>query len=317
MNKDVFMPLGLYCMVLLCKDTPSKNGEVEIGMESFNMDTAKQISRWGLPKEREDEESEQSTKIKLLRPIRLTSGRTTADTMPLDIAPLVYPGLEDMVARPEIKRDENFKDRLLRNKEFVADYFDRRARAEYAGNNPDSALTKAGAETPEFRNRFADPNHPCNNGHLFSLVTGGKYVAQPRGRRSRLREVGEDGKLKPKIKQEHKIRGPISLITHPIRKVMTPNILYLTIVNLPSEQEMAEARQEMGLDQKGLKEMLAQYAEARTAGADRGEYPHYAEARTASGSREEIIHEISAQPTEATTASGSRGEHPVHELSGH
>ena len=265
MNKDVFMPLGLYAMVLLCKDEPTKSGEVEFGMQSVDLDTAKHISKWGLPKEDEDEVTEQSRKTKILRPIRLASGRTNADAMPLQIAPLIYPGLEDMIERPQIKRDEGFKDKLMRNKEFVADYFDRRARAEYAGNNPDSALTKASADVPEFRNRFADPNHPCNNGHLFSLVTGGKHVAQPRGRRSRLREVGEDGKLKPKIKRKAEIRGPISLLTYPVKKILTPNILYLTIVNLPSEEEMAEARKALGIDQKGLKDLIAQDAEARRA----------------------------------------------------
>lgn len=256
------MPLGLYVMVLMCKDEPGKTGEVEFGMEAVNMDTAKQISKWGLPKEHKDDILDQSTKIKLLRPIRMASGRTTAETMPLEISPLIYPGLEDMIERPQIKRDESFKNRLLRNKEFVADYFDRRARADYAGNNPDSALTKASATVPEFRNRFADPNHPCNNGHLFSLITGGNYVAQPRGRRSRLREVGEDGKLKPRVKQEIKIRGPISLAMYPVKKIMTPNVLYLTIVNLPTQEELDDARIQLGLDSKGIKEMLAEYAKA-------------------------------------------------------
>ncbi|KAF2027192.1 hypothetical protein EK21DRAFT_18480, partial [Setomelanomma holmii] len=239
-NKDVFMPLGLYAMVLMYKDEPSKSGETEFGMEDFNMDTAKQASKWGLPGE-----VPQSSRAKIFRPIRLTSGRTTADNQPLEIAPLIYPGLEDMIERPNVKRNESFKDRLLRNKDFVGDYFDRRARANYAGNNPDSTLAKAGGDMPEFHNRFADPNHPCNNGHLISLVTGGKIVAQPRGRRPQLREKGEDGKLKPEVKRENKIRGPVSLITYPVRKVMTPNILYLTIVNLPSEAELAAARQQL------------------------------------------------------------------------
>ena len=256
------MPLGLYAMILLCKDTLSKPGEVEFGIDSVNMETAKQISKWGLPTEAEDDTLEQSTSLKLLRPIRLASGRTNVDAMPLEVAALIYPGLEDMVERPQIQRDECFKDRLMRNKAFVADYFDRRARAEYAGNNPDSALTKVAGDVPEFRNRFADPNHPCNNGHLFSLVTGGKYVAQPRGRRNMLREVGEDGKLKPKVKQEHKIRGPISLVTHPIRKALTPNILYLTIVNLPSDEEITAARQALGIHRKSSKDMLAEHAQA-------------------------------------------------------
>ncbi|KAF2661995.1 hypothetical protein K491DRAFT_686979 [Lophiostoma macrostomum CBS 122681] len=258
MNRDVFMPLGLYCMVLLNKETPVKPNEVEFGMQEVDMETAKQISKWGLPKKDEDDELNVSKKAKILRPIRLVSGKTDANTTPMMIAPLLYPGLEDMMERPQIKRDESFKERLLRNREFVAEYFDRRARADYAGNNPDSALTKASADMPEFHSRFADPNHPCNNGHLFSLVTGGKYVAQPRGRRSHLREVGEDGKLKPKIKQDRKIRGPLSLIGYGVRKVVTPNILYLTIVNLPSEEELAEARSALGIDDKALKEMMTE-----------------------------------------------------------
>jgi hypothetical protein len=261
MNKDFFMPMGLYAMVLLCKDTPSKSGDVEFGMESVNMETVKQISKWGLPKNSDGDASDQSTKTKILRPIRLASGYTNADTMPLEIAPLIYPGLENLVQRPQISRDESFKQRLLRNKTFVADYLDRRARAEYAGNNPSSALTKASGSMPEFRNRFADPNHPCNNGHILSLVTGGNYVAQPYGLLGgQLREKGPDGKLLPEVKEgEHKIRGPISLVTHPIRKVMTPNILYLTIVNLPTEEQLAEAKMALQMDPKGWKDMLATY----------------------------------------------------------
>lgn len=268
MNKDVFMPLGLYAMVLICKDTPGKPGEVEFGMEAVNTRTAKHISKWGLPTQNEGEENDdiasaQSSTAKFFRPIRLASGSTNAATTPLQIAPLIYPGLEDLIERPQVQRDESFKERLLRNKMFVADYFDRRARAEYAGNNPDSALTKASSAPPTFHTRFGDPNHPCNNGHLFSLVTGGKYVAQPLGRRrGRLREKGEDGKLKPKVRQEHKIRGPVSLVTVPIRKVMTPNILYLTIVNLPTEEEMQEARMAAGLDQNRWKSMLDEYIRA-------------------------------------------------------
>jgi hypothetical protein len=254
MNKEVFMPMGLYCMVLLCKDGTNSANNAEFGIETVNLQTAKQISKWGLPKENEDDQLNLPTKTKIFRPIRMASGKTKASELPLEIAPLTYPGLEDMIQRPQIQRDESFKERIMRNKDFVADYFDRRARADYAGNNPDSALTKT-SDTPEFRTRFADPNHPCNNGHLVSLVTGGKIVAQGRGR-SMLREKGEDGKLKPKVTQEHKIRGPISLVGHGVRKVFTPNILYLTIVNLPSEEELKEARMALGIEEKGIREIM-------------------------------------------------------------
>jgi hypothetical protein len=255
MNKEIFMPMGLYCMVIMCKDGPGTGNNAEIGVETVNLETAKNITKWGLPKSNDAEEPELPKMNKILRPIRMASGRTNVAEMPLEIAPLTYPGLEDMMQRPQVTRDASFKDRILRNKDFVADYFDRRARAEYAGNNPDSALTKS-ADKPEFRTRFADPNHPCNNGAIISLVTGGKIVAKSRGRGPKFREVGEDGKLKPKEKVEHKIKGPISLVTHGVRKVFTPNILYLTIVNLPSEEELREARLALGIEGKGLAEMM-------------------------------------------------------------
>ncbi|KAF2645849.1 hypothetical protein P280DRAFT_442772 [Massarina eburnea CBS 473.64] len=261
-NKDVFMPLGLYCMVLMCEDGSGSTENPEFSYETVNLDAAKQISKWGVQKD----DAHLSTSTKVLRPIRMVSGKTKVSEMPLEIAPLVYPGLDDMVQRPEIKRDESLKDRMVRHKEFYADYFDRRAKAEYAGNNPDSALTKASSDTSKFHVRFSDPNHPVNNGHIISLVTGGHVVPQPRGRRSRLREVGEDGKLKPKAKrEERKVRGPIGLVSKGVRKVLAPKILYLTIVNMPSEEELAEAREMLGLEQKGIKDMLQEMAKDRYA----------------------------------------------------
>ncbi|KAF2853644.1 hypothetical protein T440DRAFT_313578 [Plenodomus tracheiphilus IPT5] len=244
-------------MVLLCKDERSKTGKVEFGIESVNMDTAEQISKWGSPKEHDGDVSSLSTKI--LRPIRMSSGRTNVETMPLEVAPLIYPGLEELIELPHANPEESFKGRSLRNKEFVGDYFDRRARASWAGNNPDSTLTKASPAISEFRHRFADPNHPCNNGHLFSLVTGGKYVARPRGRRLQLRGLGDDGKLLPKEKTKAQVRGPIDLLTYPVKRFVTPNILYLTIVNQPNEEKMAQARRTVSMERKSLSDLLSEY----------------------------------------------------------
>jgi len=287
------MPSGLYAMVIICKDVASPNGDVEVSMETVNIENAKNISKWGLPKPDAGDNGAQqsiSRKTKALRSIRMASGRANVNDVPLQIAPLVYPGLDSMASHPDVRRDENFKERLLRNKEFVADYFDRRARADFAGNNPSAALTKASSAPQEFSNRFADPNHPCNNGHLISLVTGGKIVAQPLGARrrarrarssqdghgesgllgvinerarrsrsrgSKLREVGEDGKLLPKEKrEERRPRGPVGFVLKGVKKVLKPDVLYLTIVNLPTEEEMAEAQAMLDVDKKGWQEII-------------------------------------------------------------
>ena len=57
---------------------------------------------------------------------------------------------------------------------------DRRANATYNAENPNSSLSTG---TPEFKSRYADPNHPASSGSLISLVTGGKV--DPRGARSK------------------------------------------------------------------------------------------------------------------------------------
>ncbi|KAL5406928.1 hypothetical protein PMIN03_007479 [Paraphaeosphaeria minitans] len=342
MNKDVFMPAGLYAMVVICKQDASVTGGIQLSMETVNFENAKIVSKWGLPG---DDPASKSAKF--TRPIRLASGKANVDEMPLEIAPLIYPGLDDMVKRPELKRDESFKERMMRNKEFVADYFDRRAQANFSGNNPDAALTKAHGEAPEFKNRFADPNNACNNGHLVSLVTGGKIVVQGRGllgmrgagdrgggrqrggllgsalaaaggrqessvvggrsrsddgsggllsareslltsrqrgssrgydydddytngrrgasrrdqrrqaRDSQFREVGEDGKLLPKTKQPAlQPRGPIGYAVRGVKKALKPDVMYLTIVNLPTQEEMEMAREALGMDKKSWQEII-------------------------------------------------------------
>jgi hypothetical protein len=279
MNQDVFMPLGLYCMVLMCKDGTGTAENPEFAVGDVNLDTAKQISSWGLPKQNEDDHANLTTSKKIFRPIRLVSGKTKVSEMPLEIAPLIYPGLDEMASRPLIKRDESFKERMVRHKEFYADYFDRRARAEYAGNNPDSALTKASTQ-PKFHTRFGDPNHPVNQGRIIALVSGGKIVPKDRGRGPTLRQVGEDGKLMPKVKRKDpRILGPIGLVSKGVRKVLSTNILYLTVVNLPSAEELEEASASLGLEQKGIKERLQEMAASRWArpndglGSDRGMSP--------------------------------------------
>ncbi|KAF1950152.1 hypothetical protein CC80DRAFT_578822 [Byssothecium circinans] len=247
-NKDVFMPVGLYCMVIMCNDTPSSAETPEFSINTVNLDAAKNITKWGVPKQTKTDDPETYTSSKVLRPVRHAYGRTEVSQIPLEIAPLVYPGLDDMDRSPQVKRDESFKQRIKRNKDFFADYLDRRARAEYAGNNPDSTLTKASPSVPEFHTRFGDPNHPVNNGHIMSLISGGKRVPQPDGR---LRAVGEDGKLMPQGKRpDTKRKGPVRLGSKGVGKVVSPGVLYLAIVHLLSKEELAEAREALGLDTK-------------------------------------------------------------------
>jgi hypothetical protein len=81
-----------------------------------------------------------------------------------ETAPLEFPALEGLT---------NEKQAIAkRSGKFVGEYMDKRARAKWAGENPDSALANStGKET--FSSRYADPNHPASSGDPIALLTGG------------------------------------------------------------------------------------------------------------------------------------------------
>jgi hypothetical protein len=278
-NRELFMPRGLYAMVLVYKpsdsgDSPQRSG---VGIETTDMETAKQISHWGVPEVHSrssvdsnssstDSPSTQKSK-NILRPFRASNGKTKGEAMmSQEVAPLVYPEL-DSPQRLEYDGHETLKQRLKRNKKFVADYYDRRHTAEFTGNNDTSVLASTTSSKP-FRSRFADPNHPVNNGSITALVTGGKYGHAHPGAIG-WRETGEDGRLKAVNRVEDAklkdVAGPISLVTYGIQmglkgveKVVFGNkeIMYLTVVNMPSEEELEVARKVIKENRKGLADLF-------------------------------------------------------------
>lgn len=109
---------------------------------------------------------------------------------------------------------------------------DRRAQAEYNAENPKSSLSVP--QERQFAFRFSDPTHPANSGSFVSLVTGGKYVP-----RSRIRARGPIGRIKKATGTE---KG--------IKKVLKQSVLYLMLVNMPTEEEMEEARREVEMEKE-------------------------------------------------------------------
>lgn len=92
-----------------------------------------------------------------------------------ETAPLIFPGLDELASpTPESPETEVKKQNAIkRSGSFLTEYFDRRAVAKWAGDNPESKMTSL-APKPEFRSRYADPSHPASSGDLLAFVTGGK-----------------------------------------------------------------------------------------------------------------------------------------------
>ncbi|MCJ1380685.1 hypothetical protein MMC17_003793 [Xylographa soralifera] len=223
LNEKFFQPRGLYCIIMTYKpDSTSSHETVDIS-ETIQSKIDPSGSSW----------HEKMNKIKA------SSGKTYGELeMPL-AAPLIYPSLD--AAADATSNEKQKQNALKKSQKFVADYYDRRAQATYAGENMESSLSVP--QTTEFASRYSDPNHAANNGSLISLITGGNINPQPRqdDRRNRLSDRRE------------KRGGPSSMVMpsgtskggkkeRPIRRLLKKDVLYLIIVNMPTEEELNTAK---------------------------------------------------------------------------
>ncbi|KIW56048.1 hypothetical protein PV05_04745 [Exophiala xenobiotica] len=242
-NEVLFKPRGLYCMIMTYKpDNPyDAIMHVDVNTNTRSQDQA-------LAKALSNPDNELRQKLKNLR---LTSGTTQGEMSLPEAAPLIYPALDAAAvstaetgsALPAQKQNA-----LKQSGKFLADYFDRRAQATYIGTNPSSRLAPPPPEK-KFASRFADPNHPVNSGSITALLTGGHIdlMKRKRTRRARRRAAWQGAQLSEQdIKNAEMGRGPRRR-QGIIGRILHQDVLYLTIVNLPSESEMKEIMQQLDM----------------------------------------------------------------------
>ncbi|PQE08079.1 FAD binding domain protein [Rutstroemia sp. NJR-2017a BVV2] len=152
MNNEFFRPRGLYCLVLTWNPESSNATDTvdltSIISKSINPSTGQSQTR---------------------NKFHTSSGNSYGDFEFPAAAPLVFPVLDEIDSQDEQKTMEKMK----RKGEFVSEYFDRRARAQWAAEHPDSVLSNGPKE--KFASRYADPNHPASSGNPWSLLTGGHF----------------------------------------------------------------------------------------------------------------------------------------------
>ncbi|KAK6596585.1 hypothetical protein H4I96_09237 [Botrytis cinerea] len=244
MNNQFFRPRGLYALVLTWNP--------DDGSHTSMVDMTSTISKSIDP---------QTGESKTRNKFHTSSGNTYGDFEFPEAAPLVFPALDATLANTGSEEEEKLKEKLKRKGNFVSDYMDRRARAQYAAHNPNSFLSTGPKE--KFTSRYADPNHPASSGNPWSLITGGlgglgavfgserselgRRQAQSDGRIGRQRGGNEE-------QQQHRnnprgmnsfgglggFGGP-DIITKGVKKILGNNILYLVVVNMPSDEEIATA----------------------------------------------------------------------------
>ncbi|EAU30236.1 predicted protein [Aspergillus terreus NIH2624] len=203
LNQGFFQPRGLYCLVLSFDNT------YEEAMTDESLATAIATStdpKTGLRKYTDK--------------LRTHSGTTGPAQFP-ESAPLVFPMLDWMENNVDATQTEKLG-RYTKFRKFVADYYDRRAQAEYAARNPESPLAMQPKRA--FTSKFADPNHDTNKSPI-SLATGGAVPYNTTWRKD-LRDR-EGGRRQRKIADK---------------------VLYMIIVNMPSEDDMSRAESIMATE---------------------------------------------------------------------
>ena len=218
-NNTFFRPRGLYAMLMTYK--PSKHSWSS-APTNINHSIAKSAEPEGLSH-------------RFTNNLKYSGGKSHTEMEIPKAAPLIFPTLdaavEDQDPEAAVKKANAFK----KSGKFISEYMDRRAQAEYTADNPNSSLSVP--QEKAFASRYADPTHPASSGSLISLVTGGNV--DPRARR---RARGPIGRIR-------KAAG----VDKPIRKYLRQDVLYLMIVNMPTEEEMAEAKREMEREKKEKK----------------------------------------------------------------
>lgn len=231
-NQHFFRPRGLYVLLVAYHGQRHK-------WSSEPLDISHAVTKSAHPA---DSEMSGNRGAKLKHNMQWASGSSHGGMEMPEAAPLVYPELDKAVDEEQAdqgkasgKKPSKFKSAS----KFVNEYSDRRAQAKFQSESPEAALLVP--QEKQFASRYADPNHPASSGSLISLLTGGNV--DPHLRRRQRDQAKKD---------KRGFMGPLGMIRHyqPVRRVMRQGVLYMMVVNMPSDAEMAAARAEIEKQQK-------------------------------------------------------------------
>ncbi|KAF3392658.1 hypothetical protein F1880_008641 [Penicillium rolfsii] len=258
-NEDLLMPRGLFAMIMAFKDDipgqqsgPLYRLSSSIGKTLFaseKLDINQTVTKYSNP------DQEISKLRKGLKDIRLTSGQTHGQIELPEAAELVFPDL-DRVAEEALEgkgkgKEPGTRDKFKNAGTWVQDYLDRRGQAFYEAEHQGSSLAVPSSDRKTMVSRYNDPNHPANSGSLISLLTGG--AVNPAARRQARREARQERRqMKREYKDSRRVargrapRGPRRVKRRGqrktiIKKLMQKDVLYLLVVNLPSQEEVQQS----------------------------------------------------------------------------
>lgn len=158
--------------------------------------------------------------------LHASSAHATEFQIP-ESAPLVFPALE-------AASEEHKANAFSRASAFTKDYMDRRARTESEAEHPDSALAGSGHAG---LSGAADSTHPMwNNGVLGLLSDERRQGVRARHGRAGL---GRSRGVQPSQHGDGGRQGDTAVGA--VKRKLGRGVLYLMVVNMPSEAELEQA----------------------------------------------------------------------------
>lgn len=220
MNEQMFKPRGLYAMIMAYD--PHAERPVDVRQMNQNEITAKRDNHDG---------SQWKNQLKA------TSGTTYGETELPESAPLIFPALDEVAELQDKQQTGKWKS----SQKFVQDYYDKRAHLSYAQRNPGDRMAQMSVQ-PQFKSGLSNPNHAAYQGGLLTLVSGGIIP----GRRGQKREGRENRRMEDLgVRYPYTPGGAIKTLRNKSRQ-MKRGMLYLMVVNMPTDEELAQARQRLG-----------------------------------------------------------------------
>lgn len=224
LNEEFFAPRGLACFLATWKpdaddmvttvnleggDAPS-----ELGAKPALAEVAKSFASSSTPL---SQTSLGKFQERMRAMTKQSSGTTTTADWP-ELAPLVFPAVAKTAsnetttesAKDEAasthNKDKNVKKQKIKNKadragDWIDEYMDRTAQAKWIDENPDAPVARA-LPRPEFKSRYADPNHAAASGDIVAFLTGGRW--QYGSEKSTKEDPMEEDDSKERVKDKKK-----------------------------------------------------------------------------------------------------------------
>ncbi|KAK7421576.1 hypothetical protein QQX98_002043 [Neonectria punicea] len=247
-NADFFRPRGLFCLILTYNPDATESQK----QSTVQSTIATSLNPAGM--------------AKMKHKLRSSSGEIEFP----ECAPLVFPALDELDDQ-QSQEAKTKKEKLSGAKVFVDEYYDKRVQARFSAKHPDSTLSQV--PQPTFTSRYADPNHPASSGSFRSLVTGGRINPPPMtrshfgglhprrqgplrslvslGRGSGVQDDGLPGvNARGGVARSPIQGGLLGSAGGTVKKALKKNVLYLMVVNMPSDEELAEAMAEIDNQKK-------------------------------------------------------------------